>query len=310
MISEKNIFIENNINQEFDRLLRISFRAHGIDTVNASSFSHNNSDILWDSSFFQITETSIWNSLQSEHQKQLLQKLNIHLLKEAYYIENAGMVYSGKMNLYSESEAERAFFCLMGQEEAAHLELFRPLLPDQTQLAGIPSFSQLIGKIIQEGDRRSNLFLIQILLEGWGLTYYQSLHDHTPNQYLKKCLHTILSDESRHHSAGVLLFQSTAENTSDSFLLDSLISLLEMLQVGPWTIVNEVLKLKGNLNKIDIIHFLDQMNAQDDAQRKLNKLRKLTERNLPKNLISYLDSKNVWEAYNHTEMAAAHFSRS
>lgn len=229
IISKDQLFLKNLPGSEskIERLVKVSFAANGFTPVEKTI----SGSIYWGERFFSLDKSSFWKSLKEEQKFNILTRMNEHLLREAYYIENSGMLYAAKMNIMAESQEERSFFSIMGFEEAEHLQSLTPFLNSNITSSDVPSFSGHIGKIITEGDRPSNLFLIQIILEGWGLSYYQTLADQSADKGMQEVFQRIIKDETRHHSAGVILLEKkqTEQNT---FLLDAFHELLNMVRIG------------------------------------------------------------------------------
>nr|MBA2405036.1 ferritin-like domain-containing protein [Bdellovibrionales bacterium] len=229
--------------KEFLNLLELTAKVHGEPKTLAST----GSKLVWQTDFFHLENSAIWNSLSSKIQADILLSLGHKIFQEAYFIECAGMAYAAKMNLAAKSKEEREFFCFVGEEEAKHLRLIESLGGFSISSENIPSFALLIGEIIDEAKRPSHLLLIQILLEGWGLSYYKNLAKFSKDEAVTSVLKQILKDEIRHHSAGVLLF-SQVKDSSDFTDQDhkEFIAFLEriaiMVKIGPWNLCDEVFK--------------------------------------------------------------------
>jgi rubrerythrin len=303
IINKDKLFLkcENKKDQGIERLVNISFAAN-----EQKAFANKPEDfIFWREDFFNLQKCSVWKNISKDSQENILKKMNIHLLKEANYIEQAGMLYAAKMNLMAQTNDERSFFSIMGYEEARHLQNLKPFFKEGITESETPSFSNLIGKIIIEGDRPANLFLIQILLEGWGLNYYQSLADKSQNRELTEVFRSIIKDETRHHSAGIILLDKT-QATKNSFLQDSLYELLEMVRIGPWTLINEIKNEIKDINATQIKSILTESDAINDTNQKLLRLKNLTEKSLGGDLIQFFDKNKLWSAHSLDEMSLAH----
>ena len=300
-IKNEQLFLKNAPPEsKINRLTEISFNANNVKTI--SNCSH---EIFWNEDLFSLSNSKLWKSLDHEKQEIVLRNMNTHLLREAYFIENAGMLYAAKMNIISESIEERAFFSIMGFEEARHLQTLKPFFSKDIHTQKTPAFSQHIGNIILEGDKTTNLFLIQILLEGWGLTYYQSLVDYTKHTGLRDAFNGILKDETRHHSAGVILLDKQ-HSDKNSYLTESYSQLLEMVRVGPWTLVNEIKNQTQDLTTSDIKKFLIEIDAEKSTTSKLKILKTLTEKSLSPAIVKTFEENKLWSSYSLDEMAKAH----
>jgi rubrerythrin len=302
-IEKERLFLQNATNEDskIGRLTNVAFAANGFQSIE----NKNAHGIYWNEQFFNLTTSPLWKNLNQTQKTNILKRMSDHLLREAYYIENAGMLYAAKMNVMAESQEERAFFSIMGFEEAKHLQSLNEYFTADIKGGCVPSFSQHIGKIITEGDKTSNLFLIQILLEGWGLTYYQSLADQTVDSGMKEVFGRILKDETRHHSAGVILLEQK-QTGQNSFLIDAFYELIEMVRIGPWTLVQEIKNELGDLASNNIRSLLVDLNAVEDTNKKLARLRDLTEKSLGDDLLRKFQSNKCWNAYSIEDMLKAH----
>jgi rubrerythrin len=303
LIRDEQLFLKNGNDKcrSMERLVKISFCANHF-PISSETISEN---IFWNDDFFSLTDSHIWKNFNEQQKTTVLGKMNEHLLKEAYYIENAGMLYAAKMNILSDSQEERMFFSIMGHEEARHLQSLKPFLGSHITSGNVPTFSAQIGKIIQAGDKLSNLFLIQILLEGWGLSYYQTLALKSLNPELSETFQSIIKDETRHHAAGIMLMEKNP-NPENSFFVDAFSNLLEMVRMGPWTLVNEINHATGGLSLNQLNILLHELDAVQETNQKLGRLKALTEKYLSSDLAHSFVRNKHWESYSIEDMARAH----
>lgn len=302
-IKKDQLFLKNlpGTESKIERLVKVSFAANGFSSIE-KTISDN---IYWNEKFFSLDKSSLWKGLSNDKKLRILSRMNDHLLREAYYIENAGMLYAAKMNIMAESQEERSFFSIMGFEEAEHLQSLSPFLNKNITDSAVPSFSEHIGKIIVEGDRPSNLFLIQILLEGWGLSYYQSLADQSQDAGMREVFSRIIKDETRHHSAGVILLDEKQAEKSD-FLLQAFNELLSMVRIGPWTLIQEIKKEVNDLSEVHTKILIEELNAVNDTNQKLARLKTLTEKSLSGDLLKTFEKNGIWQSYSQEEMLKTH----
>lgn len=299
-IPKEKLFLNSAESSKIGRLAKVSFAANGVrDISGLVSSTHH-----WKETFYGLEKSSLWKKISLQDQNSILKNMSDHLLREAYYIENAGMLYAAKMNVMAETQEERTFYSIMGYEEARHLQSLQPYFSAEILSGPIPGFSAHIGKIITEGDRPSNLFLIQILLEGWGLTYYQSLADTTTDNGIQDAFQKIIKDETRHHSAGMILLEQK-QTINNSFLLDAFHELLEMVRIGPYTLVQEI-KKKYDFSEKELKTLLQDINAVADTNRKLARLRDLTDKALGDDLMRKFEKNKVWDSYSLEEMLRPH----
>lgn len=295
-----DLFFEPKLHEKKDflNLLELTAKVHG----EKKELQQVTGDYIWGEEFFLLNRTKIWESLSQSIQKKILQKMTEHILREAYFIETAGMAYAAKMNLTSINKEERQFFCFVAEEEAKHLRLVESLFNFDKSTINIPSFALLIGEIIQEAKRNSHLLLIQILLEGWGLNYYKTLEKSCNNEIVSSVFKIILKDEIRHHSAGVILFANENNKIEDSEFIDYIERITKMVQMGPYTLFQEVFSCIDKPSEKMVSQFLDDVDAVRSSQEKLLLVKNIIEKSLSKNSMDKLMAKNLFKALEVKEM--------
>jgi rubrerythrin len=266
--------------------------------------------LLLGETFYQLDKSQLWNSLDSDKRTKILRTMTENILREAYFIESAGMAYAAKMNLTSVTKEERQFFCFVAEEEAKHLRLVESLFDFDKSRNNIPSFALLIGEIIQEASRKSHLLLIQILLEGWGLNYYKNLAKESHYERVTSVFKLILKDEIRHHSAGVILFSkdwnSTDQKPENVNELSSYIHrICKMIQIGPFALCQEVFKQINAPNSEKVIKFLNDIDAVRTTSLKMKLVEDLISKSLSHDYINEMRNNNCFEALNLEKMAEA-----
>lgn len=292
--------------KEFLNLLELTAKVHG----EGKTLEAAGKNPVWQTDFFHVDHSPIWKTLSAEVQQSILISLGHKIFQEAYFIECAGMSYAAKMNFAAKSREEREFFCFVGEEEARHLRLIEALGGFSTSSEHIPSFALLIGEIIHEAKRPSHLLLIQILLEGWGLSYYKNLSKFSKDEAVTQVFKQIIKDEIRHHSAGVLLFAQVKESAEltdqdEVEFLSFLERIAFMVKIGPWNLCDEVFKhLKHPTRKL-LGTFLEECQAVDKTAEKMKLLEQLLEKNLPKKSWQSIKDKKVLEPMNLEEMTEA-----
>ena len=277
--------------KEFLNLLDLTAKVHGETRPKSGS----SGEPVWDEEFFHLENCSHWRKLREFEQKSVLLTLGEKILQEAYYIESAGMAYAAKMNLTAKSKEERQFYCFVAEEEAKHLRMLDGLTAFNKSLENIPSFALLIGEIIQETTTPSQLLLIQILLEGWGLIYYKSLAKYARDENVSAVFKSILKDEIRHHSAGVILFSAYGKMRSqevDQFLI-YLERLSFMVKIGPYTSCEAILGRHENSSKEDLRTFLIESDAVDKTKEKLELIRQLITKSLPAEVMKTIQEQKI-----------------
>lgn len=289
--------------KEFLNLLDLTAKVHG----ETRAFSGKENNVIWDQNFFNFKDATAWKNLSETDQKEILISLGQKILQEAYFIESAGMSYAGRMNLTAKTKEERAFFCFVAEEEAKHLRMVETLAVFSTSLDTIPSFALLIGEIIQEAKKPSHLLLIQILLEGWGLNYYKSLAKSALDENVANTFKAILKDEIRHHSAGVILFNShKAQTPMTPEEVTEFISYLEriafMVKIGPYSACEEVFRRQQGCSIEELKKFLNETDAVSITAGKMELLGQLLGKSLPDNVLQEIKNRKILAAMDLKEM--------
>lgn len=274
---------------EMDRLAQLSFRARGIMPAEVPAGS-----LLWDARFHGLEDTGLWRSLGAETRARALALLQDEILTEAFFIERAGMTYAARMSLAAGTIAEQKYFATMGAEEAAHFQMLAPFFPADVEARKPNSFTGLIGRIADCGERQTQLLLLQVLLEGWGLVYYQSLADHALPERLGSVLREIVRDESRHHSGGVLLHRR-GEARISPFCEEALISLLEMVRCGPVAAASAALQSADAAERATAIRLLEEMGAEAQTREKLARLKSLLKKSMIESEVDALALRGMFD---------------
>ena len=109
-----------------------------------------------------------FSGASEETQNNIIKRCSVDVLHEAFFIEESGMAFASKMSLLSETREERMLYNLFAADEATHFHWVQNALGD-IQLDLQPNqFHRLLESVIRDGQRESLVFIIQVILEGWG----------------------------------------------------------------------------------------------------------------------------------------------
>lgn len=194
---------------------------------------------------------------------------------EAYYIEKAGMTFAAKMSLLSESIEEQKMFSHFAAEEAAHFNLIETLLATVDKHEGQDLFINFLNEVIATGERRPLIFIIQVVLEGWGIDHYGVMERTCKEADIKKQLKMILKDEASHHGSGVSLFNESDLSVSElNYTMEMMAEFLKMVRIGP---ISHFETFKKHTN-ISTSEFCEISSAQQETSRKLIYLKNLMQK--------------------------------
>jgi hypothetical protein len=254
----------------------------------------------WNANFFELDKVSIFQEASQEEQIAILQQCCEGIIKEAYFIEKAGVGYMAKMVSLAETTEERMLYGCFCSDEVAHLSQICRFLPElflNNKFVEVNShFLQLLAEVAESTDKTVLLFVLQVVLEGWGLTHYRSLAKSCQNPDLGAVFQGFLNDESRHHAAGVTLLNCTHINsTSRGIIVEILAQLLQMVQVGPQSVVGAISNVKGGLSRQQSIRVLEELDTQTHSGIRLELLRSLMQTEQSIGIIDELEMLGMFQ---------------
>ncbi|MDF1662716.1 MAG: ferritin-like domain-containing protein [Planctomycetota bacterium] len=229
----------------------------------------------WNESFFALSQCRLFRDASDEQRQTILNDCNQQILEEAYSIEKAGMAYTAKMSLLSESLEERMVYSLFGADEATHFQGIKLFLPSPVSEVEQP-FLSFLSQLIDRGEKPALLFTIQVILEGWGLTHYRKLADNCQNPELQSMLKMILRDEASHHGSGLILTDNQDwTRATESEVTETLTSFLNMVRCGPLGIVSAFERALGDLSKSQKRVLLAELKSEEQSAQRLELLKGL-----------------------------------
>jgi hypothetical protein len=246
--------------------------------------------LLWEASWWGFDNSLIFQKLGKAQQKSLLAACNRTLLNEAYFIEKSGLAYTAKMSLLSNNTDSAQLYALIGADEARHLAWLEPYIADADKTRPYGRFLAFLSQLIEEAPPRLLVYLVQIILEGWGLDHYSRLAEGCQDPQLSEIFRQILKDEALHHKSGVLLFHP-ADLLPDEILTikEALKSYTEMVRIGPYTVCMVLDSIVGGLSDEELQEVLIALRHPGESQRKLLLLKKLMRQPAMETVVDELD---------------------
>ena len=153
----------------------------------------------WGEAFFHLDAVDAFRDADPAVRVETLRACSRALLVEAQGIEKLGLSFCAKMCLLSETTEERMAYSLMGADEALHFAMVTKHLGGDDSGLGSDPFLALLQEAIEEGSKNVLTLLIQVVLEGWGLTHYRHMAEACRDALLTGTLSAILRDEAFHH---------------------------------------------------------------------------------------------------------------
>lgn len=249
----------------------------------------------WDADFFHLNRVKSFQEASEVEQSAILEIANRSLLEEAYYIENAGVGYMAKMILLAETVEERMLYGLFAADEANHLSQIAGFLPEFELAGHRDPFLCLLAEVVESTDKTVLLFVLQVVLEGWGLTHYRRLAKQCRHQVLAGVFASFADAEARHHATGCLLFEEIAISASSQALIIELLArFLMMVQVGPQNLLAAIALVKGHLGRSQKISILEELDAETHSGTRLQLLRSLMRGKSASAIVQALDDRGAF----------------
>lgn len=260
---------------------------------------------FWSAEHFGLDRVTLFQRASEDERRRVLAACAEGLLTEAYFIERLGLSFTAKMVLLSETTEERMLYSLFAADEATHFHAIAAYLPDRyADLDPDHQFIRLLADVIREGNKPTLTYLIQVVLEGWGISHYQSMAGDCLSEGLRRTLQRIVRDEALHHGSGVALVkrQSLAE-ADQTYVVEVLVRLCQMVRAGPQAVVARVEQVKGHLSREQKSRVFRELNASVNTWRKLMLLRRLMQTGPSDSIIASLERYAVFRPLSPEECA-------
>jgi len=263
---------------------------------------------FWPESFFKLDQVTICRDSGEAEKRAILLGCSRSVLAEAYYIEKCGMYFASKMCLLSESAQERMLYSLFAADEAVHFNWVSGFAPAESvkEFESNP-FILLLDEVLRNGDRTTLRYIVQVILEGWGISHYHALAKSCLDDGLAAVLENVIRDEGRHHAGGLALFNERRHGAySLKRLTDLLEQLLSMVQAGPQMVVSQIDKVKGRLSQAQKTRVFAELDCEDATSNKIKTIMSLIKTAAGADVIlSELERKGSSRPYTASECAAA-----
>ncbi|MEH2207582.1 MAG: ferritin-like domain-containing protein [Nostoc sp.] len=275
-----------------DRLRRILTAA----LPNQNNYDNYPQLNYWYTEFFNLHKVKLFQQSNINEQSAILELSNRSLLEESYFIEKAGVGYMAKMVLLAETVEERILYGLFTADEATHLHQISHFLPQMEVINTDDPFLRLLSEVVESADKTVLLFVLQVVLEGWGLSHYRRLAKECHYPVLAELFSSFLQSESRHHATGTTLFnQITVSAFSQTTILDVLAQFLFMVQVGPQSVLTAVEQVKGYLTRSQKIQILEELDTETHSGTRLQILRSLMGGTSAQSILQHLEERGAFE---------------
>jgi hypothetical protein len=250
----------------------------------------------WVAEFFGLHRVGLFQDATRVQKWDVLDRCGRALLEEAYFIEKSGVGFAAEMILLAESMEERMLYATFAADEARHFDAVRPFLAGELPAPSSNPFLALLAATIECGDRAALQFVIQIVLEGWGLAHYRSLRDACTHPLLHDRLDAILHDEAAHHGSGRVLFaEAKPEAATLRRIEHALAAMLQMVRVGPLGVLDALEQTLG-LTRAQKLAVFDELGGRAHAQARLDHLRQLATFDDVLPVVDRLESRGLFQS--------------
>ncbi len=172
--------------------------------------------ILWGAQRYGLQNAKVYMDLSEVKKLEYLERMTELNLALSAFIETSGHNYGAKMILLSETLEEKSVYALFASDEAVHLREFQNFINfDYNLQTHHHPMLEPLAEVIKEGSKTSLVFVIQVLLEGFGMGHYQGLRESCLFDPLKETYDQILKDEARHHGTGIILAKEEIPSKED-----------------------------------------------------------------------------------------------
>lgn len=234
----------------------------------------NVSRVFWPAKHFNLDRVTVFRDASEEEREQILEGCCRDLLEEAYWIEKLGMYFAAKMSLLAHSTEEQMLYSLFAADEAVHFSWISSYV--SAECASGNHFIKLLDEILRGEDKLTLTYIVQVILEGWGISHYHALLRDSTDAGLNKVFESIIKDEARHHASGLILFNEQKPSSSQvESLVEMMSRLLFMVQVGPQSVVSQIERVKGRLSKAQKMKVFEELLCEMETAGKLDVLKTL-----------------------------------
>ena len=257
---------------------------------------------LWSEAFYGLDRVRAFRDAASRLQAEVLEVCDAGMLAESWFVERCGIAFCARMTLLAVSLDEQRLFALIGADEAAHAAWLEPWIADRSREAD--PFNRFIAGLVESGSAQPLSFLLQVVLEGFGIVHYQALAAECRDESLAAVLRRMAQDEGMHHAAGLAVFHAGRLSAAERrFLLDGAHTFLQMIRSGPQAIVAALERALGSGGRSGITRTFEALDAGSVTADKLARLRRLMQQPDMAWLVTELDEKGAFTPCTSAECA-------
>jgi hypothetical protein len=211
------------------------------------------------------------------------------------------------MTLACESDGERRLYALIGGDEATHSAWLEPWIPGRAREPD--PFNRFIAGLVEAGNVQPLSYLLQVVLEGFGIAHYTKLAGECRDPGLGAVLRRMAQDEAAHHAAGLAAFAPARLAAAERrFVAEGAYGFLQMIRSGPQAVVAALDRSVGIDRAGALAVAFAQLDAQAAVAAKLAHLRRLMQQPGMDWLLEELDGKGAFTPCSAAQCAALYAS--
>ncbi len=252
--------------------------------------------VLWGAERYGLQNTKAFNALSESKKLAYLERMTELNLALSAFIETSGHNYGAKMILLSETLEEKSTYALFASDEAVHLREFQNFMNfDYNLQSHFHPMLKPLAEVIRDGSKTSLVFVIQVLLEGFGMGHYNGLKETCLFDPLKATYDQILKDEARHHGTGIILAkEETPSKEDEEQIFEYTRDFINAMQSAHW--LSQVFSDVGEeLSKAQQSQLWSDLNFEKILQQRILKLKDMLSKVDSFNLIDRLEKSNVFK---------------
>jgi rubrerythrin len=259
----------------------------------------------WDADFFGLPAVRLFRDADARTRQAVVRSCGRHLVAESWHIEKCGIDFCARMVRLAASDETRRLYALIGADEAMHSAWLEPWLGEGTRAPD--AFNRFIGGLVEAGTPQPLAYLLQVVLEGFGIVHYAQLAQASRDVRLEATLRRMAQDEGLHHAAGTQLFDAGRLTDAERcFLADGACAFVQMVRIGPQSVAAVLDRTIGFGGERDTARVFAELGTQAAAAAKLERLRRLMARPGMEWLVDQLERKGAFVPCRPSECARAY----
>lgn len=261
----------------------------------------------WEAEFFGLPAVAQYRAAAPERRRAVLAQCADAVLAESWFIEQGGVLFCARMTLACESDGERRLYALIGGDEAMHSAWLEPWVCGRARQPD--AFNRFIAGLVEAGGVQPLAYLLQVVLEGFGIAHYTRLAAACRDTALGALLRRMAQDEAAHHAGGLAAFAPSRLTAAERrFVAEGAYGFLQMIRGGPQAVMAALDRSIGIDGAGPLAAAFAELDAEAAGAAKLAHLRRLMQQPGMEWLLEELDEKGAFTPCSAAQCAALYAS--